>query len=70
MNPNVVKENIGVAKYCYCDNISHKHIVCVVCDRFIAPGTKKYLSLQTLANNQTLFFPANEFNLSEELIAC
>ena len=47
MNPNEVKKNINisVAKYCYCNNTSYKHIVCVVCDRFIVPGTEKYLSL-------------------------
>ena len=72
MNPDTVKDNvnINISKWSYTDNTSYKAIVCIICDRFISPGSEMLLSLDMLAKNQTLFFPQNEFNLDPELISC
>ena len=72
MNPDMVRNNvnINVSKWSYTNNTSYKAIVCITCDRFISPGSEQFLSLDMLAQNQTLFFPLNEFNLDPELISC
>ena len=72
MNPDTVSDNvnINVLKWSYTNNNSYKAIVCITCDRFISPGSEKLLSLDMLANNQTLFFPLDEFDLDPELVSC
>ena len=72
MNPEIVRDNvnINVSKWSYNNDASFKAIVCITCDRFISPGSEKLLSLDMLANNQTLFFPLDEFDLDPELVSC
>ena len=45
-------------------------IICVLCDRFIVPDSKKYFSLEALKNIQHHFFPNPILDLSEELVKC
>ena len=58
MNCDIAKDNVNInfSKWYYHNTTLYKPIVCVVCDRFVSPGSEKYVTLDVLAKNQQLFF--------------
>jgi hypothetical protein len=73
MNPNIVRSNIN-------KSMSHWHlrdddggiypIVCLLCDCFIVPDNKRYLSIVNLRKHQDLFYSGINNPLNERLKAC
>jgi Helitron helicase-like domain at N-terminus len=73
MDPNQVKTNIDekILKWHHkTSNGNYQPVVCIICDQFILPNYRKYLSLADLDKHQQLFYPDPEYGLSEEILQC
>lgn len=71
MDPNRVKRNIDekVLKWHHkTSNDIYKPVVCIVCDQFILPKDRKYLSITELNNHQELLYPDSEYLLSDDIV--
>ena len=71
MDADTVKSNINYNMKQWHEKTldgEYKAIVCLICDRFILPKSKRYLTLQTLNKHQELLYPDPEFCLFDDIL--